>query len=126
MAATFPWGWWSFDLGKYRACDGTYALYKYDSLPPDLKQVIDANSGIETSALFGKITQDSDAIGLKAAKDRGNTIITIGAAETQEFIKQSSHVEEAWAADMTKRGYDGPRLLASAKSLIAKHSKSGA
>jgi hypothetical protein len=34
MAATFPWGWWSFDLGKYRPCDGTYALYKYDSLPP--------------------------------------------------------------------------------------------
>jgi TRAP-type C4-dicarboxylate transport system substrate-binding protein len=99
---------------------------KYDSLPPELKQVIDANSGIETSALFGKITQDSDAIGLKAAKDRGNTIITIGAAETQEFIKQSSHVEEAWVADMTKRGYDGPKLLSTAKSLIAKYSKGGA
>jgi len=34
MAATFPWGWWSFDLGEYRRCDGTYALYRYDSLPP--------------------------------------------------------------------------------------------
>ncbi len=99
---------------------------KYDSLSPDLKKVIDANSGVETSALFGKTTQDSDAIGLKAAKDRGNTIHTIGAAETQEFIKQSSHVEEAWVADMNKRGYDGSKLLASAKALIAKHSKGGA
>lgn len=34
MAATFPWGWWSFDLGEYRRCDGTYALYRYESLPP--------------------------------------------------------------------------------------------
>lgn len=34
MAATFPWGWWSFDLGEYRRCDGTYALYTYESLPP--------------------------------------------------------------------------------------------
>ncbi len=98
---------------------------KYDSLPPDLKRVIDANSGAETSAHFGKTTQDSDAIGLKAAKDRGNTIHTIGAAETQEFIKQSSHLEEAWVADMNKRGYDGAKLLASAKALIAKHSKGG-
>jgi TRAP-type C4-dicarboxylate transport system substrate-binding protein len=108
---------------------GTFVLAmnraKYDSLPPDLKRVIDANSGIETSALFGKTTQDSDAIGLKAAKDRGNTIHTIGAAETQEFIKQSSHVEEAWVADMNKRGFDGQKMLASAKALIAKHSKSG-
>ena len=34
MAASFPWGWWSFDLGKYRRCDDTYALYTYESLPP--------------------------------------------------------------------------------------------
>lgn len=109
---------------------GTFVLAmnraKYDSLPPDLKKVMDANSGIETSALFGKITQDSDAIGLKAAKDHGNTIITIGAAETQEFIKLSSSVEQAWVADMNKRGYDGQKMLTSAKALIAKHSKAGA
>ena len=34
MDSTFTWGWWSFDLGKYRRCDGTYALYPYSSLPP--------------------------------------------------------------------------------------------
>ncbi len=34
MAASFPWGWWSFDLGKYRRCDDTYALFTYESLPP--------------------------------------------------------------------------------------------
>jgi TRAP-type transport system periplasmic protein len=99
---------------------------KYESLAPDLKRVIDANSGIETSASFGKITQDSDAIGLKAAKDRGNTIVTIGATETQEFIQLSSKLEEAWVADMNRRGYDGKKMLSTAKSLIAKHSKTGA
>ena len=30
----FQLGWWSFDLGKYRHCDGTYCFYPYDSLPP--------------------------------------------------------------------------------------------
>lgn len=30
----FAYGWWSFDLGQYRPCDGTYCYYAYDSLPP--------------------------------------------------------------------------------------------
>ncbi len=30
----FPQAWWSFDLGRYRGCDGTYCIYAYDSLPP--------------------------------------------------------------------------------------------
>lgn len=27
-------GWWGTDLGKYRACDGTYAYYKPETIPP--------------------------------------------------------------------------------------------
>ena len=30
----FPLAWWAFDLGSYRACEGTYCRYDYDSLPP--------------------------------------------------------------------------------------------
>ncbi|KQT11281.1 TRAP transporter substrate-binding protein [Ramlibacter sp. Leaf400] len=96
---------------------------KYESLAPDLKKVIDANSGIDTSALFGKITQDSDAIGVKAAMDRGNTIHTLSQADAAEFIKLAAPVEADWVADMTKRGHDGKKLLGAAKSLIAKHGK---
>jgi TRAP-type transport system periplasmic protein len=96
---------------------------KYDSMPPDLKKVIDANSGIATSALFGKTTQDSDVIGRKAAQDRGNTIYTVTAADAAEFMKLSASVEEEWVADMSKRGHDGKKLLDAAKALIAKHSK---
>jgi hypothetical protein len=35
----FSTGWYSFDLGKYRPCDGTYCYYDYNSIPPlDFKQ----------------------------------------------------------------------------------------
>ena len=34
MRSAFQPGWWSFDLGKYRPCNGTYQLYSYESLPP--------------------------------------------------------------------------------------------
>lgn len=30
----FAYGWWSFDLGEERPCDGTYCYFPYDSLPP--------------------------------------------------------------------------------------------
>jgi len=96
---------------------------KYESLPPDLKKVIDDNSGIDTSAKFGTITQSSDAIGRKAVMDRGNPIYTIPKAEAEEFIKLAGPVKDEWVADMNKRGYDGQKLLATAKSLIAKYSK---
>jgi hypothetical protein len=32
----FKMGWWSFDLGQYRPCDGTYCFYPYESIPPIL------------------------------------------------------------------------------------------
>src|SRR5262249_12890605 len=94
---------------------------KYDGLAPDLKKVIDANSGSAASAWLGKTQQGNDPIGRKSATDRNNTIHTFTAAETQEFIKLSGAIDEEWAADMDKRGFKGKALLASAKSLIAKH-----
>lgn len=96
---------------------------KYDSLPPDLKKVIDANSGMATSAWLGKTQQGNDAVGRKSAVDRGNSIVQIGGAAREEFIKLSASVDDEWVADMNKRGFDGKKLLQAAKDLIAKHGK---
>jgi len=94
---------------------------KYDGLAPDLKKVIDANSGLATSAWLGKTQQGNDVPGRKTAVDRGNTLYTFTAEQTQEFVKLSSAVDDEWVADMDKRGFKGKALLASAKALIAKN-----
>jgi len=96
---------------------------KYESLPADLKKVIDNNSGMATSASFGKIQQGNDVPGRKSASDRGNTIYTISAAEAQEFRRKSRTVEVDWVEDMNKKGFDGKKLLDTARSLIEKHTK---
>jgi len=96
---------------------------KYESLSPDLKKVIDANSGLATSALLGKTQQGNDPAGRKAASDRGNTIHTLSPAEAQEFIKVSQAIDDEWVADINKRGFDGKKLLQTARDLIAKHAK---
>ncbi len=94
---------------------------KYESLPADLKKVIDANSGADTSAWLGKTQQANDVAGRKSAVDRGNTIYQFTAAQRDEFIKLSAPIDDEWVADMDKRGFKGAQLLSTAKSLIAKY-----
>ncbi len=96
---------------------------KYNSLAPDLKRVIDANSGMAASAWLGKTQQSNDPAGRKTAVDRGNTIYQFTAAQRDEFIKLSGNVDDEWVADMDKRGFKGAQLLSTAKALIAKHGK---
>jgi TRAP-type transport system periplasmic protein len=96
---------------------------RYDGLAPDLKRVIDANSGLAASAFLGRTQQGNDPLGRKAATDRGNTIHTFTKAETEEFIRRSAAIDDEWVADMDKRGFKGAQLLSSARSLIAKHGR---
>ena len=96
---------------------------RYDSLPPDLKRVIDNNSGMATSAWLGKVQQGNDVPGRKSASDRGNSIYTIDARQAQEFRRKSSTLEVAWVEDMNKKGFDGKNLLSTARRLIDKHTQ---
>ncbi|MCL4699003.1 MAG: TRAP transporter substrate-binding protein [Burkholderiaceae bacterium] len=94
---------------------------KYEGLAPDLKKVIDANSGMAASAWLGKVQQGNDVPGRKVAVDRGNTIYQFTAAQREEFVKLSGNIDDQWVADMDKRGFKGKQLLDTARSLIAKH-----
>lgn len=96
---------------------------KYNSLPPDLKKVIDANSGLETSGWLGKTQQAGDAAGRKAATDRGNKIFTVSPEEAQQFRRSSRAIEVEWIEDMNKRGFDGKNLMETARKLIEKHTR---
>ncbi len=96
---------------------------KYDSLPPDLKKVIDANSGLETSGWLGKTQQGNDGIGRKVTADRGNTIHTIEPTEARAFRQAADRVDDEWVDDMKKRNFDGVKLLDKARELIDKHTK---
>ena len=96
---------------------------KYESLSPALKKVIDANSGLATSAWFGKTQQGNDPIGRKAAVDHGNQIYSLTNADAQSFIRLAGPLTYDWVSDMNKRGFDGKKLLDTARALIDKHAK---
>jgi TRAP-type C4-dicarboxylate transport system substrate-binding protein len=96
---------------------------KYDSLPPDLKKVIDNNSGPALSQQIGKIWDESKAPGRKAAVDRGNTFYMIPAAELDNWIKAGAPLYDEWVADMKKRGLPGEQMLKDARDLLAQYKK---
>ncbi len=96
---------------------------KYNSMPADLKKIIDNNSGMATSAWLGKTQQAGDIAGRKSASDRNNNIFTVNVAEAQNFRRKSRTIEVEWVEDMNKKGFDGKKLLETARALIEKHTK---
>jgi TRAP-type C4-dicarboxylate transport system substrate-binding protein len=94
----------------------------YDKLPDDLKKIIDANSGIETAAMMGRVMDEGDKIGLAIAQKAGNNIITLDEAETQRWKDTAAPLVEAWEAEMAGKGIDGKALVAEARALIDKYS----
>jgi TRAP-type C4-dicarboxylate transport system substrate-binding protein len=96
---------------------------KYDSLPADLKKVIDAHSGAALSRTIGRYWDEATPVGQKSAKDRGNTFIQISAEETDRWIKASAPLYDEWVADMDKRGLPGKQMLQDARDMIKKYGK---
>jgi TRAP-type C4-dicarboxylate transport system substrate-binding protein len=96
---------------------------KYDSLPADLKKVIDANSGIELSAMAGRVQEADDGPGREKTKASGVTINVIPAAELEKWKKATDALDDEWAAGMTTAGHDGPKLLKAAGDLVKKHTR---
>ena len=92
---------------------------KYDALPPDLKKVIDANSGEELS---GADRQGVPRGRRHGQEDRpGEHLNVIPSAELDNWNKLGEPVADAWVADITAKGANGKQLLEDAKTLIAKH-----
>lgn len=92
---------------------------KYESLPPDLKKVIDANSGQALSGHIGKVFLEADGIGKKLTAK--NTTNVIPASELQSWKKVGEQITNDWVADVTAKGANGKLLLENARALIAKY-----
>lgn len=92
---------------------------RYDSLPPALRRVIDANSGIELSARIGRVFAEAEA------ENRGrlpaDSINVIPDATIDQWERAAQPLIEAWKREVSARGGDGGALLEHARRLLAKH-----
>lgn len=96
---------------------------KYNSLPADLKKVIDANSGAEASTWAGEVWDSTIAPGRKTATDRNNTVTVLSDAEYQRWEKATASVDDEWVKEVTAKGADGKKLLEAARALLNQYDK---
>jgi len=94
---------------------------KYDSLPNDLKAVIDANSGINPAAQAGAIWDDQAEEVIELVRKRRNTVEQMDGDSVKAWQKIVEPIHTAWVKQVTDQGHDGKKLLESARELVAKY-----
>ncbi|GAB4375139.1 MAG: TRAP transporter substrate-binding protein [Kiloniellaceae bacterium] len=120
-------------VGTHTGFAGDHGLYtsgfifamnrdSYERLPADLKQVIDANSGPEVAALFGRAMDEVDVIGRDTAAKAGNALVTLDAAETARWQAAAEQAAADWIAEMQAKGIDGAALAADMRRRIEAYS----
>jgi len=95
----------------------------YNRLPPDLKAVIDANSGPALATDRGRIWDTQTKPAVDAALAAGNEIIPISPAEMARWRTAVQPAYDAWIAEMTRRGRDGRAMFADLQAITAKHGR---
>lgn len=94
---------------------------RYESLPEDLRAILDEHSGAALAREAGTIWDAVEPDVMAMAEERGNEIIHIEPPATAPFLAAFARVEERWLSEMAERGIDGPALLQAAKAAVARH-----
>ena len=94
---------------------------KYASLPPDLKKVIDANTGLEWSKQIGRAFDSTTDPAKKMAAAVGGVFDTLTPAEYERWVKQTEGVNKEWIGEVGAKGGNGQALLDDARALIRKN-----
>jgi len=96
----------------------------YAKLPPDLKKIIDANSGRNIAKAAGENWLDIEKKGEAVMRSKSkNKFETISPAETTKIREAVKPVYDRFLAEMKKLGFDGEAMLADARTMIDKYSK---
>ncbi len=94
---------------------------RYESLPEDLRAVIDANSGLDFSIFAGGTMAAADGPARAAAVERGNNIVTVSAEEAKAWEELARPVYDEWIADLEEKGIDGQALIDQAEALMQEY-----
>jgi TRAP-type transport system periplasmic protein len=95
----------------------------YDRLAPDLKKVIDQNSGIEYAKYIGKVWDEQTGPALDAIKKAGNTFVELPPAERERWRAAAQPAYDVWIAEMNKLGRPGKQMFDDIVAITAKYGR---
>ncbi|WP_439527338.1 TRAP transporter substrate-binding protein [Pannonibacter sp.] len=90
---------------------------RYDSLPDDLKKVIDDHSMGNIAAQYGAVWDGIENGGKDLRKSKGE-LIELTAEETKAFDDRGQIVVDRWIKEATGNGLDGAAMVEKARALV--------
>jgi len=96
---------------------------RYESLPEDLRAVIDAQSGAAIAAEAGETWNEVEEPGKAAQRESGGTVIGLDAGTMAAFDALGAQVVERWIAETEGQGIDARALVAAARAAVEAHSE---
>jgi TRAP-type C4-dicarboxylate transport system substrate-binding protein len=110
------------DVGIYTASQFTVMnLAKYNSLAPELRQVIDELSGAWGAEFTGAVWDKAEEEGLAAIKAAGVQHHKLSAEHRAAWREKTKAVQEEWVQSMEAKGLPGKQALADLKELIKRY-----
>ncbi len=95
---------------------------RYDGLPADLRQILDAHSGMVAATMAGEAWDAAAEATLAIVRARqGNTITTLPEEEVARFRTATQGVTDTWLRQAAERGLPAERLMADARAALQKH-----
>lgn len=118
----------SFDANaEYRMSAATTIIAmnrkKYDSLPDDLKKIIDDSTGREFSAQAAAVLHAQATVGRDQTIANGNKVYVLPSAEVERWKAATAGIAGDWIKETNEKGLDGQRLHDEAAALMASYSK---
>ena len=95
----------------------------YDKLPPDMKKLLDDNSGLEYTKYIGQVWDGLTEGARKQTRDAGNDVYTISDQERARWAEAVRPVYRLWVDDMNKRGLPGQKMLDDLLATTAKYGR---
>lgn len=95
---------------------------RYDSLPDDLKQVIDDNAMANLAEFAGTAWDNVEARAMDVVR-QASTVIQLDRQAQAAFDAAAEPVVARWIEDSTAQGLDGQALLEAARAAVAGHSQ---
>jgi TRAP-type C4-dicarboxylate transport system substrate-binding protein len=129
----FPWeAIFSFNLAEVLRYHAVVDLFvaplvtlmnqkRYDSLSPDLRQVIDSLSGAWAAEFTGTVWDQNENLGIEAARKAGATIYIVPPEERQRWAARLTAFEDEWMASMEAKKLPGRRLLSDLREAIKRY-----
>lgn len=93
----------------------------YNSLPDDLKKIVDEHSGTEFSIAMGEAWDAAEVPGKTLQYETGGELVRLDDEQTANIAKMGEEIVARWVEEVESKGIRGKSLALWARSAVAKY-----